>query len=149
MFCSLIKRWKGISIKNEVNPVKTSLFLLTALFISGCAVKHDTLQAYVGEDIQKVVADIGYPKVAYDMEEGRRDFQWIMESSTVHSYEISIGALTEPEKQFDPDIKLESITPMFDSKAMTSECLLTMMTRWDKDTKSWVVIDYQQPTSGC
>lgn len=149
MFYSLIKRWKGISIKNEVNPVKTSLFLLTALFFSSCAAKHDTLLAYVGEDIQKVVADIGYPKVAYDMEEGRRDFQWIMKSSTVHSYDISIDALTDPAKQFDPDIKLGSITPMFDSKAMTSECLLTMMTRWNDDTKSWVVIDYQQPTSGC
>ena len=129
--------------------MKTSLSLVVAFIITACAAKHEQLQAFVGEDIQKVVAVYGYPSVAFDMQAGRRDFQWVVSSSRVPSYEISIAALTDPAKQFDPDIKPEGITPEFAGKAVTTECLLTIMTRWDEDTKSWIVTDYQQPTGGC
>ncbi len=129
--------------------MKTSLFLVMALFVTACAAKHEKLQAYVGEDIQKVVAVYGYPTVAFDMQAGRRDFQWVVISTREPSYEISPGALTDPAKQFDPDIKPESITPEFAGKVVTSKCLLTMLTRWDEDAQSWIVTDYQQPAGGC
>ena len=120
-----------------------------ALFVSGCATKHDKLQGYVGEDIQEVVADYGYPNVAFDMEEGRRDFQWGITSSTLPSYTISSGALTDPAKLYAPDIKKKTITPMFNREVVKSECLYTMVTQWDEAAKSWIVTGYQQPTSGC
>jgi len=129
--------------------VKTSLIIVTVLLVTACAAKHDELQTYVGEDIQKVVADYGQPHLAYDMGGDRRDFQWIMKSATVPSYDVSSGALTDPATQSDPAIKSARITPMYDGKQVATECLLTMVTRWDEDTKSWVVTGYQQPTSGC
>ena len=129
--------------------MKSCIFLLMSLFVSGCATKHDKLQAYVGEDIQEVVAVYGDPYVAFDMEEGRRDFQWVITSSALPSYPISSGALTDPAKQYVPDIKNETITPMFNGLAVKSECLYTMMTYWNEDAKSWMVTDYHQPTTGC
>jgi len=129
--------------------VKSCIFLLMALFVSACATKDDNLQAYVGEDIQEVVAVYGDPYVAFDMEEGRRDFQWVITSSTLPSYPISSGALTDPAQQYAPDIKKKTITPMFNRKVVKSECLYTMVTHWDEDAKSWIVTDYHQPTSGC
>jgi hypothetical protein len=95
------------------------------------------------------VAVYGNPYVAFDMEEGRRDFQWVITSSALPSYPISSGALTDPAKQYVPDIKNETITPMFNGLAVRSECLYTMVTHWDEDVKSWIVTDYHQPTSGC
>jgi hypothetical protein len=129
--------------------VKSCLFLFMALFVSGCATKHEKLEAYVGEDIQEVVAVYGYPNVAFDMEEDRRDFQWVITSSTQPSYPISSGALTDPAKLFVPDIKEKTITPMFNGAVVTTECLYTMVTHWDEDAKSWIVTGYQQLTSGC
>ena len=129
--------------------MKSCIFLLMALFVTGCATKDDKLQAYVGEDIQEVVAVFGNPYVAFDMEEGRRDFQWVITSSTLPSYPISSGALTDPAKQYVPDIKNETITPMFNGLVVKSECLYTMVTHWDESAKSWIVTDYHQPTSGC
>ena len=129
--------------------MKSCIFLLMALFVSGCAVKHDKLQTYVGEDIQEVVAVYGQPNVAFDMGEGRRDFQWVITSSTLPSYPISSGALTDPAKQYVPDIKNETITPMFNGLIVKSECLYTMVTYWNEDAKSWMVTDYHQPTTGC
>ena len=129
--------------------MKACLFLLMTLFVSGCATKHDMLQAYVGKDMQEAVAAYGDPNLAFAQGEGRRDFQWVITSSTPSTYTISAGALTDPAQQFDPDIKTRSITPTFDGKAITSECVYTMMTRWDEETKSWIVTGYQQPVSGC
>jgi hypothetical protein len=129
--------------------VKSCLFLFMALFVSGCATKHEKLETYVGEDIQEVVAVYGYPNVAFDMEEDRRDFQWVITSSTQPSYPISSGALTDPAKLFVPDIKEKTITPMFNGAVVTTECLYTMVTHWDEDAKSWIVTGYQQLTSGC
>jgi hypothetical protein len=129
--------------------VKSCIFLLMTLFVSGCATKHDKLQAYVGEDIQEVVAVYGDPNVAFDMDKDRRDFQWVIISSILPSYPISSAALTDPAKQYAPDIKNKTITPMFNRKVVKSECLYTMVTHWNEDVKSWIVTGYQQPTSGC
>lgn len=129
--------------------MKSCIFLLMVLFVSGCAVKHDKLQAYVGEDIQEVVAVYGHPDVAFDMGDGRRDFQWVRISSTLPSYAISPGALTVPAKQYAADYKKKMITPMFNQEGVKSECLYTMLTRWDEDAKSWIITGYHQPTSGC
>ena len=129
--------------------MRACVFLLMVLFVSGCATKHDKLQAYVGKEIQEAVADYGTPSVAFDMGEGRRDFQWVIASSKLPSYTISAGALTDPTQQLDPAIKMRTVTPMFDGKAIATECLYTMLTRWDEDAKSWIVTGYQKPTSGC
>ena len=130
-------------------PVRACVYLLLALFVSSCATKHDKLQSYVGKDIQKVVADFGYPRVAFDMEKGRRDFQWTIKSSTFRTYTISVSAITDTEQQFYPVSKARVITPTFAGKAIASECSYTMLTRWDEDKQSWIVTDHHKPTNGC
>lgn len=129
--------------------MRTCIFLLMALFVSSCATKHDKLQAYVGKDINEAVAALGHPRVTFDMEEGRRDFQWVITSSTLPSYTISTGALTDHSQQFDPATKTRTITPIFDGKVIASDCVYTLLTHWDEDKKSWIVSGYQKPTSGC
>lgn len=120
------------------------------LLIAGCASSHPKLQSYVGKDIQNVVVDYGYPIVAYEMGDGRRDSQWVMDQSSSRSTQVMMtGALTEPAEQFEPNIKTISMTAMSGDLAKVSQCMYTMITRWDDEKKTWIIKGYQKPTSDC
>ena len=62
--------------------MRNILFSILVIPIAGCATSHEKLASYVGQDVQQVVADYGYPNVAFDMGDGRRDFQWTMKMSS-------------------------------------------------------------------
>ena len=130
--------------------MRTSLLSVLLFYIAGCAASHEKLESYVGLDIQEVVAEYGNPDVAFDMGNSRRDFQWTMrKSSSMPAYDISLGALTNPAEQFDPDIKVNPEVPRYGDQAIAAECSYIMITNWDNDKKTWVVKDYQKPKSGC
>ncbi len=125
------------------------LFLLMALPITGCTTRHASLEAFVDADIQQVITEYGLPLVAYDMEDGTRDFQWVIHSSERPAYAASSGALLDPEQQFEQASVKQTIIPMFNAEPVLPDCLYTLKARWDDDAKSWVVTDYHKPTSGC
>jgi len=128
------------------------MFLLPilVLLIAGCATSNEKLESFVGQDVRKIVADYGYPNVAFDMGNGRRDFQWTMKiSSAMPAQAISIGALTNSTDPFNPDIEMTTVIPMYGGQPVAAECLYTMMTRWDDTRKTWIVTGYQKPKSGC
>jgi hypothetical protein len=129
--------------------VRVWTFLLMSLILSGCATKHARLEAFVDEDIQHVVTEYGPPQVAYDMGKQERDFQWVVNTSESHSYPVSTGALIKTNQQFEPNSQKRIITPTFNGRPVKSGCLYTFKTQWDDDTKSWIVMSYQKPTSGC
>ena len=128
------------------------IFLLPILvfLLSACTASHEKLAPYVGQDILDVVADYGNPNVAFDMGKGRRDFQWTMKmSSTMPAQSISMGGLTNPAEQFNPDLEMTTIIPIFGGEPVASECSYTMITHWDDTRKIWIVTAYQKPRSGC
>lgn len=95
------------------------------------------------------MAAYGQARVAFQMEENRRDFQWVMNSNHVPSYAISGGAIVAPNKQIEPVLDTQVITPMFNNASIASDCVVTLITRWDSDTARWIVTGYQKPTTGC
>ena len=128
------------------------IFLLPILlfFIAGCTMFHEKLESYVGKDIQEVVADYGNPDVAFVMDNGRRDFQWTMKmTSSMPAQAISAGALTSPADQFNPDIEVSPLIPMYGGQAVASECSYIMITQWDEARMKWIMTGYQKPKSGC
>lgn len=130
--------------------VRNILFSILVIPIASCATSHEKLASYVGQDVQQVVADYGYPNVAFDMGDGRRDFQWTMKmSSSMPAQAISIGGLTNPADQFNPDIEMTTIITMYGGQPVASECSYTMITHWDDIKKIWIVTAYQKPRSGC
>ena len=130
--------------------MRTYIYLLFVLLMWGCTTSSEKLEPYVGMDLQEVVADYGYPDVAFDMEYGRRDFLWTMkQSSSMPAYAISPAALTDPVEQFDPDMKGKSITPAYGGQTIAAECSYILMTQWDESKKTWIVSAYQKPKSGC
>jgi hypothetical protein len=129
--------------------VRVWAFLLMSLILIGCTTKHARLEAFVDDDIQHVVTEYGQPQVAYDMGNKERDFQWVVSTSESPSYPVSTGALIETNKQFEPNSLKQIITPMFNDKPVKPGCVYTFKTQWDDDTKSWIVMSYHKPTSGC
>ena len=129
--------------------MRACVFVVIVLLVSGCATKHAKLERFIDKDIQEFIAVYGPPKNVFDMEGNQRDFQWVLISSRLPDYVISVGALVEPSEQFEPAIEKRSITPMFNDKVMLSECLYTMKAVYEMDTKRWIVTAYQQPTSKC
>ena len=130
--------------------MRNTLFPILAFLVSACATSHEKLESFIGGDIQEVVADYGYPNAAFDMGNGRRDFQWTMNmSSTIPAQSISMGGLTNPVDQFNPDLEMTTIIPMRGGEPVASECSYTMITRWDDSKKIWIVTAYQKPRSGC
>lgn len=126
------------------------IFLSIAILLWSCASSHEKLESYVGKDIQEFVADYGYPDVAFDMGDGRRDFQWAMkQTSSMAAYDISPAALTKPAEQFDPEIKGESLIPAYGGQRIAVYCSYTLITQWDEAKKTWIVADYQKPQEGC
>ena len=132
--------------------ISLRIFLLPILvfLITGCTTSHEKLAPYVGQDVQEVVADYGNPNVAFDMSDGRRDFQWTMKMpSSISAQAISRGALTKSNDQFNPDMEMRMLIPMRGGQPVALECSYTLITQWD-DTKSiWIVTGYQKPTTGC
>jgi hypothetical protein len=129
--------------------VRACIFIVTVLLLSGCATKHATLERFIDKDIQEVIAVYGKPQNVFEMEGNHRDFQWVLISSRLPDYVISVGALVDPSERFEPDIEKRSITPMFNDKVILTECLYTMKTVYERESKRWLITGYQQPTSGC
>ena len=130
--------------------MRYSLIFIMVFLITGCGTSHEKLTSYVDQDIQQVVSDFGNPNVAFDMGNGRRDFQWtIKQLSARPSQAISRGALTSPIDMFDPDIGMDTITPMYAGQPVAAECYYTMITQWDDSRKTWIVKNYKKPRTGC
>lgn len=54
---------------------------LAALGLTSCAT--NIMEGFVGQPLQAGIARYGPPEVVFDMPDGRRAFQWRMESETV------------------------------------------------------------------
>ncbi len=134
---------KEISLRHLLMPI-------LVFFVSACTSSHEKLATYVGQDIQQVVAEFGYPNVAFDMGDGRRDFQWTVKMSTTRPAQaISRGAVTNPADLFDPELEMTRIAPMYRGQPVAAECYYTMITQWNDNSKLWIVTGYQKPRSGC
>lgn len=107
------------------------------------------MDEFVDKEIQDVISAYGQPLVAFQMEENRRDFQWVLASDRIPSYSVSEGALRASEKQLENESEQETITPMFGAKPIISECIYTLISHWDSDTQRWIVTGLQKPTTGC
>ncbi len=130
--------------------MRFSLVLFVMLFFAACTATHEKLEAYIGQDIQHVVADYGNPNLAFDMEDGRRDFQWVVaRSEPVAAQLVSKGALRGQSEMFNPETEMTMISPSYGGKPVAAECLYTLIARWDESGKIWVVTGYQEPRPGC
>src|SRR5688572_24647351 len=59
--------------------VKSCLSIALCVILAGCA--SSIMNGYMGKSLQEAMLDYGPPSNAFDMPDGSRAFQWVMNSS--------------------------------------------------------------------
>lgn len=116
--------------------------MLSAILIIGCASTH--MKQYLGKDIREVIIDSGPPINAFDMGDGRRAFQfrWGGGSFVVPQTTTASGSVTS----IGNSAWYSGSAISTGGGVITSEgCIITYFARWNKNRKTWIVIDYRFP----
>ena len=107
---------------------------------SGCA--SQIMQGYVGKTLQEAMLDSGTPANAFDMPDGSRAFQWIMNSTFVTpTTAMQTGTVTGVGNM----ALWSSQTQIVGGQAISSSCAYTMLAKWDVSRNAWILTDYREP----
>lgn len=116
-----------------------------ALVLSGCAT--GIMEGYIGQPVQAGIARYGPPEYVFDMPDGRRAFQWRMESSTVmptQTYgQVNIYA---PPGSYAQANYHQTTTG---GQTVTQVCRYTMYARHDAASGAWVFESFEKPSLMC
>ncbi|PZO54906.1 MAG: hypothetical protein DCF16_04190 [Alphaproteobacteria bacterium] len=104
------------------------------------------MQRYVGETLQEAMIDYGPPTNAFDMPDGSRAFQWVMNSTFVTPTTITNSGTVRPTGYSATWTQNTQITG---GQPITSTCAYTMIARWDDARNAWVFTEYRRPRTLC
>lgn len=121
------------------------ILLAGALLLSGCATA--IMESYVGKPIQQAIIDRGPPDVVMDMPDGRRAFQWRIDSSvrmptTTHG-QANIYA---PPGAFT-NINYNQTT--YGGNVINTTCRYTMYATYDEAQQTWIFVGFEKPRLDC
>jgi hypothetical protein len=120
------------------------LLVVALAFLGGCA--SQIMRGYIGKDIREVVLDYGPPANAMDMGDGRRAFQWIMNSTyTTPVVANTTGSATTTGYT----TWMNSNTTIYGGQTVSSSCVYTLLGTWDEAAKTWRVVDFKKPNFMC
>lgn len=118
--------------------------IVALLLLTGCA--SQIMRSYIGKDIREVVLEYGPPANAMDMGDGRRAFQWIMNSTyTTPVIANTTGSATTTGYT----TWVNSNTTVSGGQSVSSSCVYTLFATWDEASKSWRVVDFKKPKFMC
>ena len=118
------------------------------IFLGGCASK--IMESYIGKDIRTVVLRYGPPANAVDLGQGKRAFQWVMNSSyTTPTYVSTTSYGSAYGNRYNASAWVNSYSTITGGQVINSRCIYTLITKWSQSRKSWIVVGYQRPTLGC
>jgi len=130
------------------------MLFLIASFLSGCA--SQILKSYIGKDIREVMLDYGPPTNAFDMGDGRRAFQWVMNRSyTTPTTTTPINATTTGHiSSYGVTSWINTNTTItggqtIRGKTIKSKCVYTLFGRWNTNVKSWFISNFKKPNFRC
>lgn len=129
--------------------VKTLCVALAFLALSGCATS--IMQGFVGQPLQAAMVQYGPPSNIFDMDDGRRAFQWkISESGYIPavSNTYSTANIYAPPGAF-ATIQGNSTTTTTGGYGFQQTCLYTMFAKMDEASKSWRFVGFAKPSLKC
>ena len=116
-----------------------------ALALSGCATS--LMDGYIGQPIQAGIARYGPPAFVFDMPDGRRAFQWQMDSQTVvPSTTYGTANLYAPPGAFS---SLNYSQTTYGGQTVNQTCRYTMYARWNEEQNAWIFESYERPSLMC
>jgi len=129
---------------------------LILLFVSGCA--SQIMQGYVGKDVRDIMLDYGPPANAFDMGDGRRAFQWVIDSSfTTPTYVTTTGAVNTSgtvntygnTSYGHANSWVNSNSVIHGGQTINSRCIYTLFGVWNEARNGWDVVGFKSPRLDC
>lgn len=120
--------------------MKMPLFLLVlVLSLAACASR--IMEGYVGQDLTSVIGRYGPPMNVYDLPDGRRAFQWEINSTvlvptTTNMSVVQSGWLTTGT----------AVTS--GGGAFSNRCIYTLYAQ-PQGTNHWTIVGFERPRLGC
>jgi hypothetical protein len=124
------------------------LVITICLTLSGCA--SQIMQSYVGQPVQNVMLDYGPPQNAIDMPDKTRVFQWVMNSSYTTPVQVNThGTGSAYGYGNHASVWMTSNSTITGGQTINSQCVYSLFTRWDENTKSYYVTGFKKPDIMC
>lgn len=114
------------------------------LGLSACAT--DIMRGYVGREPEAVMARYGPPDNVFDMQDGRRAYQWveISEATSAGSEETRTRLKRRGRHGAMERVTTTQINP---ASSQTKRCFYTMYAH--RDAGRWIFQDFERPEFGC
>ncbi|NVK00608.1 MAG: hypothetical protein HWE12_03610 [Oceanospirillaceae bacterium] len=123
---------------------RLTVLIAVAALISGCA--SQIMQSYMGKDVREVMLEYGPPANAFDMPNGTRAFQWVMNTSfTTPSYATTTGTVSN----YGYSSWVNANTTITGGQTINSSCIYTAFGRWNESTQGWTLVDFKKPKLLC
>lgn len=111
--------------------------------LGGCA--SSIMSGFVGKPVESVMVRYGQPVSVFDMPDGRRAFQWQINSSFVMPGSAHTNTnIFAPPGSF---AQVNSFTTYTPAQQINSSCLYTMYGEWRGGM--WVLVGYEKPNLMC
>lgn len=124
--------------------MKILITFIVVFLLGGCA--SQIMNSYLGNDVREVMVDYGAPTNAFDMGDGRRAFQWIMEDE----YTTPVTATTTGNiNTYGSSSWVNSNTIITGGQTINSKCIYTMFGRWNDQHQGWYITDFKKPSLMC
>jgi hypothetical protein len=111
----------------------------STLFLAGCASQY--MGEMVGKDISQIVAQYGPPANSFDTPDGRRAFQWRMNSDLIMPVTTTVTGQT-----YGAVTTANAVTSGGYLGSYT--CFYTLYTQ-KNGPSGWTVVGFEKPTAMC
>lgn len=124
--------------------------LAGAFILAGCATT--TMENYMGRTVQEVAVTYGPPTNVFDMPDGRRAFQWQIDTSfnaPARSTTYGTAQVYAPPGSSYGTVNAQSTTVTTPATTSTISCLYTMYGKWDEERQAWILVGFEKPRFIC
>lgn len=116
--------------------------LIAALLLGGCVVSSHMKQ-FIGEDIREIMIVDGPPRHTFDLDDGRRAFQWYWGGGAVPLPSDS-WSTTTAQVSSGGFVTADTVSTSFGGGAYVSQgCLITYIAKQQQG--NWIVEDIRYP----
>ena len=109
------------------------------------------MEGFIGQPLQIGIARYGPPEGVFDMPDGRRAFQWRMESQAVMpttTYGNSSTNIYAPPGAF-ASAKTNFQQTTYGGQTVNQVCRYTMYARWQAAQNAWIFESFEKPSLMC
>lgn len=129
--------------------VITVVALAATLLVGGCA--SSIMEGFVGQPLQVGIARYGPPAFVFDMPDGRRAFQWRMESQvampTTTYGNVNTNIYAPPGSFASANTQYSQTT--YGGNVLNQVCLYTMYARFNESQQAWIFEGFEKPSLAC